>query len=321
MPILFLHSGAPKTGTSYLQVLFSRYADQLSESGILYPAGHMFEEARKGEITSGNGVDLANYLRPQLPHQIADKDRLLEKLDATLTGARGKHVLLSSEFLFFPVGERSQSRATLAANRGYEVRVVYLVRDISAAAVSVYSQAVKRVGITSTFLEYLETWDPHYLAFLRTAETAFGASALHVHNYEEHRGRLADLMFRDILGTGFTPNEKPVVNRSLSPKEAEFQRLMNMAAPGNATIATFISDALMKVNHERAEFYPTHQEAELLRERFGKSTIEVNKFVRGRPIDVVGTTVDNRDGDMPSDFERSIAAVLSHIVPRVIRGA
>ncbi|RFU12431.1 hypothetical protein DZD18_12020 [Rhodobacteraceae bacterium W635] len=67
MPTVFLHCGAPKTGTSYLQVLFARHAQDLQAEGIHYPLKAFTEGASDGRITSGNGILMANYLRPSLP--------------------------------------------------------------------------------------------------------------------------------------------------------------------------------------------------------------------------------------------------------------
>ena len=74
MARLFLHGGAPKTGTSAIQVLLARHAEALAERGVVYPEGHLFEAARRGEVTAGNGLAMANYLNPDLPHAIPDKD-------------------------------------------------------------------------------------------------------------------------------------------------------------------------------------------------------------------------------------------------------
>ena len=70
MARLFLHGGAPKTGTSAIQVLLARHAEALAERGVVYPEGHLFEAARRGQVTAGNGLAMANYLNPDLPqHQ------------------------------------------------------------------------------------------------------------------------------------------------------------------------------------------------------------------------------------------------------------
>lgn len=189
MPTLYLHAGAGKTGTSYLQVLFARHAERLAECGVVYPRGHLFEEAKAGRVTSGNGVEMANDIRPGLPHAIANKDAFIHVLDAGLKDAAGRHVLYSSEFLAFEPGERTAAIARVAARHGYGIRVIYLVlvRDIAAAAASMYSQGIKYHGDARTFADFITTWEPAYRRHIQRAVDSFGAESLLVLNYEEHR--------------------------------------------------------------------------------------------------------------------------------------
>lgn len=187
MPTLYLHAGAGKTGTSYLQVLFARHAERLAECGVVYPRGHLFEEAKAGRVTSGNGVEMANDIRPGLPHAIANKDAFIHVLDAGLKDAAGRHVLYSSEFLAFEPGERTAAIARVAARHGYGIRVIYLVRDIAAAAASMYSQGIKYHGDARTFADFITTWEPAHRRHIQRAVDSFGAESLLVLNYEEHR--------------------------------------------------------------------------------------------------------------------------------------
>jgi hypothetical protein len=317
MPTLFLHAGAPKTGTSFLQVLFARNAENLERDGIVYPKGHMFEEAKVGKITSGNGVEMANYIRPDLPHVIPDKEAFLGRFRWQLAHSGGKHVLYSSEYLVFE-GDRAQRIAESAKNAGYAVRVVYFVRDLAPAAFSAYSQSLKRKGETRTFLEFLKAWDPLYQASIENAARVFGADSLLVKNYDECADRLAETMFRDILGAGFVPDDALIVNRSLSPKETELQRLMNMTSPGNPRYSMFISETLMKISHGREPIGLTPAETELLEGRMRPAVDYVNRFVIGRPT-VIAATVEARPEMVLSDFERAMVAIVGALVHAVTK--
>ncbi|APH72583.1 hypothetical protein [Aquibium oceanicum] len=320
MPDLYLHAGAPKTGTSFLQMLFARHADRLDEAGILYPRGHMFDEAKAGEITSGNGVELANYLRPNLPHQIADKEGYIRQFSRILQSARGKHVLFSSEYLIFPDGPKTAAVAAAAAQYNYTPKYVYLVRDIDQAAFSTYSQQVKRSGETKSFGEYIVNWEPLYRHSILNAEKGFGDECIVAYNYEEWRDRLSELFFSEILGAGFTPDEKVVVNRSLSPKETELQRLMNAFAPNNVAFATYISDALMKLERKREPMVLTRDEAAFLQKKFAPAVEYVNKFVRGRPTVVCSSdVVPERPPVAVSDFERAMLSIVAKLVGSVTK--
>lgn len=318
MPTLFIHGGAPKTGTSFLQFLFAKYAEQLAEKGLIYPRGHLFNEARAGEITSGNGVAMANFLRPELPHKIENKDGYLTQLEADLQSAAGKDVLYSSEYLIFPSGERSRQVVSTVRSMGYAPKYIYLVRDIGEAAFSTYSQQVKRAGETKTFEEYVKAWEPLYKHTLTVAAEAFGEENLVVCNYEEHSHRVAELLFRDILGVGFAPGDTTVINRSLSQKEAEIIRLMNQRAPGSVAFSTFISDALMSISRERQPVILTTAEADFLRKRFDNAVAYVNRFVRGRATVITSAdTVRDRPPAAVNDFERAMIEIVGKIVATI----
>jgi hypothetical protein len=320
MPELFLHAGSPKTGTSFLQVLFARYANELGASGTVYPKGHLFDQAKAGEITSGNGVEMANYIRPNLPHRIADKDAFIGTFDRDLKTAGDKNVLYSSEFLMFPAGERTANIARKAEENGFRVRVIYLVRDIGEAAFSAYFQEIKRNCEVRSFLDFLKSWNPHYLVSIKGACDAFGSDSLIVFNYEEHGHRLAELFFRDILNADFVPQEREVINRSLSLKEADLLRLMNTAFPKKAPeFSTFVSDALMAVEREREPRSLTREESEFLDERFRGLVDYVNGFVRGRPIAVSTSIVDERPANTITDFERAMVAIVAKLVIETLK--
>lgn len=320
MPYLILHGGAPKTGTSFLQVLFARHADILGEHGILYPRGHMFDIARDGGITSGNGVEMANYIRPGLPHLIQDKNSFIGQLAETLSRANGKHVLYSSEFLMTPPGERTSAIVDTAHKFGYRIRYVYFVRNIGSALIAAYSQQVKRAGETRGLSEFIRSWDPYYRNTIEQACESFGKENVEVYNYEEYRNSLAAFFFRDILGSPFAPDEGNVINRSLTPKELEFQRMMNSAAPNDVRFATFISDALMSIQtSEKTKLTVTTEEVDMLELRFRRSVDYVNSIIRGRPIVIAEHASEYRTAPNVSDFERSVAAVLAKLVSAVAR--
>lgn len=320
MPDLILHGGAPKTGTSFLQVLFARYADQMAENGVIYPRGHMFDQAKAGVITSGNGVEMANYIRPGLPHLIPDKNAFIGQLSKTLSGARGNHVLYSSEFLMTPPGDRISAIVSVARRCGYRIRYVYLVRDISSALIASYSQEVKRSGEARSLSEFIATWDPGYHNTIKQACDSFGQENVDVYNYEEHAGSLAEFFFKDVLWMPFFPRESNVINRSLTTKELEFQRVMNSASPNNVRFATFISDALMSIEtSDKTKMMVTNEEANLMEKRFRGSIDYVNDIIRGRHIVVANHSVECRGVEPVSDFERSVAAILAKLVSEVAK--
>lgn len=316
MPTVFLHCGAPKTGTSYLQVLFARHAQDLQAEGIHYPLNAFTEGASDGRITSGNGILMANYLRPNLPHRIDDKDAFIDEFDRMLGESNGLDFLFSSEFLIFPDNERTRRLVEGIKRNGYEVRALYLVRDLANAARSAYSQQVKRHGETRSFETFLKDWDPLYLHHTNLIANAFGEDALSVFNYDQHRNNLSKLVFQDFLNCSFAPVLEERINRSLTDVELELLRVFNQfSGEGNAFASTFASDALMNLGVEgQPEYLPNRAEIEALQKNFSQSIIKLNDRVIGEPVKV---SEGYRESDTKielNDFERFTMAILSKLV-------
>ena len=123
---------------------------------------------------------------------------------------------MCSSDLDFSDEERSTHIADAARDAGYDMKVIYLVRNISEGAFSAYSQLLKVHGETRSFSEFLQDWDPQYALFLQRVSNLFGKEALIVRNFDAQKSRLAELIFSDILGLDFCPKEAQAVNRSLT---------------------------------------------------------------------------------------------------------
>lgn len=316
MQTIYLHCGAPKTGTSFLQVLFARYADALKENNIIYPQNAFTEGASKGRITSGNGIFMANYLRPQLPHRIENKDAFIEEFDQQLRSGKGESFLFSSEFLVFPQNERTENLLNVIKKNGYAVKALYFVRDMADAARSAYSQQVKRHGEVQEFSEFLKTWDGFALHHTNLIASAFGEEALSLFNYNEHKGSLASVVFKEFLGCNFEPDFVEKINRSLTDKEMELLRSFNtVAGSGNAYASTFVSDALMsQIPAEQKEFWPNEEEYQLLEDRFKHAVDGINRRISGEPIKISSGVRQDVGSDGLSEFESFTMAVLAKLV-------
>lgn len=316
MPTLHIHCGAPKTGTSYLQVLFARYADGLRAGGIIYPRNSYHDAAAAGGITSGNGVEMANFLNPALPHPIPDKEAFLRQMTEELERADGKDLLYSSEFISFANKPRSERLASAIAEAGYSAHVIYLVRDIGAAALSTYSQQVKRHGLSDRLEGFIRTWDPQYEWNIRCQTGTFGEDSVSIFNYEAEKSRLAELFFRDVLGQDFTPDEISRINRSLTAKELELLRIMNGHFPKGqeARLSTFVSDELMAIPRPGTEVCLSEKEYDLLQSRFSASLSYINARIKGPAIKICEAVVPTRSEASTEEFETMVMAILAKIV-------
>lgn len=318
MQTIYLHCGAPKTGTSFLQVLFARCADALKENNIIYPQNSFTEGASQGRITSGNGILMANYLRPQLPHQIENKDAFIDDFAQLLKNGQGSHFLFSSEFLVFPKNERTDALVRVITENGYDVKAFYFVRNIADAARSAYSQQVKRHGEVRSFSEFLKTWDGFALHHTNLIAAAFGEEALSLLNYDEHKADLASFVFKEVLGCDFEPDYREKINRSLTDKELELLRSFNQVAGNqNAFASTFASDALMAMqNVEYSTFLPDQKEFDALEGRFAHAVRGLNRRISGQPVAISSGIREETPSQELTDFERFTMAVLAKLVNR-----
>lgn len=320
MPKVLIHAGAGKTGTSFLQVLFARHHEEMKLRGIIYPEDSSMSEARSGAVTSGNGVRMANYLRPNLPHNIADKDAFPADLKQHLEAANGQDVLYSSEFIVFPDNARSEVVRNTIIKAGYTPEIVFFVRDLAAAAYSVYSQQVKRGGETRSFGEFLQDWDPHYKAHIAGFEQVFGRASMRIFNYDLQKKDLAGLFFRDVLGLDFGPPSDLRVNRSLTLKEIELMRLINQQIPEQrrAMVSTFVSNALIKTPKAEVEPVLSQAEYQLLERTTGQTIDYINSFIEGDGIKISRLPPADRSTAEVSDFETAVTTILAQLINKAI---
>ncbi len=320
MKTIYLHCGAPKTGTSYLQTLFALYVKELSEDGIIYPFNRFVLGAKQGKITSGNGIPMANYIRPNLPHQIPNKGIYLEEFKMQLKDAQAKDLLFSSEFLTFPNNDKTKGIVDAIYQEDYQVKVIYLVRDFGKAAYSTYSQEIKRAGEFRNFSTFIRSWDPLYINNIRTLRKIFGDQSVFVYNYEEHANNLQSLFFKDFLKTKINIEHKSTVNRSLSQSEIKMMRYFNEITGGDAKSSNFVNDALMLLPatlNKANQLQPL--EYDYLAMMFSKAIDEINSFIIGEKIKI-GTVSDQPNAELTiNDSERLTLAILAKLVQKATK--
>lgn len=225
----FLHIGAPKTGTTFLQKVLTENGTLLRDRGILYPDAYL----------RGYGHhDIAFLLSGGYPDWAIPQPRSLAELAAALKEQAGNHsgsVLLSSEnFYLYPNPEKLfkfLDDTGLLENRR-PIIVVYLRRQDDAHE-SWYNQTIKAQGYTHTPEECIDAfhglWD--YAVRLDRWAQIFGSENLVVRPYEASSFINGDLLadfFRviGIDGTGLAI-ETEKVNTRLNRDALEFQRLVN----------------------------------------------------------------------------------------------
>lgn len=141
MNTVYLHIGAPKTGTSALQHFFYENTEKMFEDGILYPKleAPLKTEKKLGSFI-GNAEFLRDYDRPL--EEIDEKRKIYAKEIFEETRQKEKDLLLSSEGLF-ECGTHLYQNLKLW---GENVKVIIYLRRQDYWGESLWNQAVKRVS-------------------------------------------------------------------------------------------------------------------------------------------------------------------------------
>lgn len=130
-PVVYLHIGAPKTGTTYLQGVLWRNRARLREDGVLYPGHRSADHVHAAFDLRGAGFH--GYQHPAVPGawpRIVDEVR-----------AWGGTALISQE-LFSPA-TRDQVDQAMSALSFAEVHLVYTARDLVRQIPAAWQEDVK----------------------------------------------------------------------------------------------------------------------------------------------------------------------------------
>lgn len=128
---VFLHIGAPKTGTTYLQGLLALNRDALRRDGIWYPES--ISGAHHAAVWDLRGI-------PPQRKDAKGVEGAWDRLVATANSWDGEAVLVSSELFVF--SDPTQVRRALSAFSG-QVHVIYTARDLARQVPAVWQERVK----------------------------------------------------------------------------------------------------------------------------------------------------------------------------------
>ena len=234
MAKLLLHVGHGKTGSSFIQSVLSQNHEKLINEGILYPRHTDDDKAKKGQVTSGNGLILLN---------------------SPLEFFGLNNILLSSESLFKYVQDANFCREKLK-DQFDEVTIILYTRNVMDFLISAWGQHVKRNGVRLSLTEYLEQEyiqnnceNSHHLGILNIIKNSkdFGFKLI-IRNYSNHRSNLIydfTSVVIDVFGKSLNLDTKNmIVNRSLTRIENQLIRYVNHIHPKLGRLA---SDTLVNM--------------------------------------------------------------------------
>jgi hypothetical protein len=140
---VYLHIGAPKTGTTYIQALLTKNRDALLRKGILYPDSKA--EAHHKAVWDLRGT-------PSQREGTKGIEGSWQTLVDRVNGA-DTDVVLSSEHFVFALPPHI--RTALAAFAG-DVHVIYTARDLGRQVPAVWQERIKN-NQTMSFREYIDS--------------------------------------------------------------------------------------------------------------------------------------------------------------------
>src|SRR6478609_9033310 len=243
---VFLHIGAPKTGSTYLQQVLFKNREALAANGVLYPYTKVDQSFRAGHDFCGT-----TWFGHQAARFRGEWDRVAEQ--ARDWG--GSTVIISSELLAAAPPDRIRSRLELLATPGGdqaarlqpEIHVVFSARDLARQLVSDWQEQVKHKH-TVTLERFVDDlvelglnapepfgrlfWGMHDAgAVLRKWSEVVPPERIHVITVPPAGGAPDALWTRFCAVTGLDPGGYDTTakrsNPSMGVKETELVRRMN----------------------------------------------------------------------------------------------
>jgi hypothetical protein len=120
-PVVFMHIGAMKTGTSFLQRLLAVNKQNLAEGGYLFPGDSWSDQAQATRDLMGI-LGQGDVLGPEV-------EGMWDRLSTEMVTYGGTASLFSHEFLSFADRRAAQKAVRSLTSRGADVHAILVVRD------------------------------------------------------------------------------------------------------------------------------------------------------------------------------------------------
>ncbi len=266
MKKIILHCGMPKTGSSALQVQLAQSREDLCRYGYDYLPMGDFKKAAQGQITSGNGAELARaYLNPEHPASLAARREELTGTFRSRIAESENHVILSSEF-FSATPRPLLAELTAALEDLGKVQLVFFAREQLNALASTYVQQVKRHLLTDYPDTYFDGWNiskspmMDYYGYFNRLRSLVPSVEITVRPYELSKshdkgliGLLLEMIDAQVPGEVLPADSR--INLSPSPQEIRLMLEVNKHQPRMQ-----FSDMLVESSHTagRSDIHAQH---------------------------------------------------------------
>ena len=301
--VVYLHVGAPKTGTTYLQDRLLRNRDSLARNGVHYPVS-------AGGTMFGAAIDLLDMSWG------GQREAARGEWEALMARTRksNRQVVISHEIL--SGAKPAQVRRAMAALEGTEVHLVYSARDLARQIPAEWQEGVKhrRKKSFRRFVEQVQAaprrgsqmwfWRVQGLPDVRS-RWADNVPPEHVHlvTVPQDGGPRDELWHRYCtalaLDPAWAPEESPRRNVSIGVAETALVRRLNQRLRGSGSID---NDAYRRLVRELVVHQTLAERDGMLRTALPPALYpwanevadEWIEWAEGAGIDVVGDLEDLR---------------------------
>ncbi len=338
---VFVHVGAPKTGTTFLQRAWWGNREQLADDGLLYPFVEPFEHFAATmdlrEMTWGEGY--------RDPAWEGAWDRVAQRV----RDWHGSAAIVSNELLGGATAE--QARRAVETFGDAEVHVVFTARDLARQLPSDWQEQVKHMH-TITLQQFVDNlvelgieapwpfgpmfWGLHDpVRVLGTWSQAVPAERIHVVTVPQRGGPPNTLWDRMSGLLGVEPDKyntsDAATNTSMGTLETEFLRRLNMVL-GHRTGRHYDQLVRVRLAEGMLVHRPGQQRTELPREHHDwvvRRSEELVDGIRAAHYDVVGDLDElippPLDGPGPTPAHQAdsqaVAEVAVYAIARLLENA
>ncbi|WP_028661345.1 hypothetical protein [Nocardioides insulae] len=243
--VVYLHVGAPKTGTTYLQDRLARNTLALARHGVRYPAGSPLGDPSLFQFRAA--VDLLGKDWSGPGEKSSGK---WAQLSAQVRRRQGSVVISHELFAGASAEVIEKAKTDLGVGAGTELHIVYSARDLGRQVPAAWQESVKQ-GQTWTYRAFCRRMRRRKGWFARTFDlpsvlTAWGDGlpAEQVHVVTVPQERQGDVLWRRFctalaLDPSWARRETQRSNPSLGAAEASLLRRLNTRLDRRGQIGSY----------------------------------------------------------------------------------
>ena len=298
-PVVRLHIGAPKTGTTYVQDRLGRNAASLARHGVSYP-GSAFGDPSTLHFRAA--LDLLGQDWGGSPgHARGAWRSMLRKV------RRHDGTTVISHEILAPAPPEVVARV-MRDLRGCEVHLVYSVRDLGPQLPAAWQESIKQ-GRKWSFRRFLDVTEQGDAWFARAFDVPrvlenwgrdLPSERIHLVTVPQRGAAPSDLLWRRVcqaldVDPAWAPEDSPRVNRSLGVAETQVIRRLNRRLRRRTRRDRRYDDLVLLTLTRNRTSVPRSPRVTLAPDRYGWAEQEAERWrawIADSGVDVIGDLDD-----------------------------